>query len=154
MKRYYLAYGSNLYAPQMRYRCPTARLMGTAVIKDYRLLFKESKTGAYLTIEPKQGAEVPVAVWEVKAEDERSLDRYEGYPDYYYKKEFQVTVKGIKSGRLRVRTAFAYILDESRPSGIPSADYVMTCMWGYRKFGFDTKRLLRAVDESKREAEI
>lgn len=154
MKRYYLAYGSNLYAPQMRYRCPTARLMGTAVIKDYRLLFKESKTGAYLTIEPKQGAEVPVAVWEIKAEDERSLDRYEGYPKYYYKKEFQVTVKGIKTGRLRVRTAFAYILDESRAVGIPSIKYLNVCLAGYRKFGFNTRNLFDAYYISRREARI
>ena len=58
MKRYYLAYGSNLYTPQMRYRCPSARLMGTAVIENYKLMFKKSKTGSYLTVEPKQGAEV------------------------------------------------------------------------------------------------
>jgi len=55
MKRYYLAYGSNLYTPQMRYRCPSARLMGTAVIENYKLMFKKSKTGSYLTVEPKQG---------------------------------------------------------------------------------------------------
>ena len=140
MKRYYLAYGSNLYSPQMRYRCPTARLMGTAIIKDYELLFKESKTGAYLTIEPKQGAEVPVAVWEVKAD--------------YYKKEFQVTVKGIKSGRLRVRTAFAYILDESRAVGIPSIKYLNVCLAGYRKFGFNTRNLFDAYYISRREARI
>ena len=67
MKRYYLAYGSNLYTPQMRYRCPSARLMGTAVIENYKLMFKKSKTGSYLTVEPKQGAEVPVAVWQLRA---------------------------------------------------------------------------------------
>ena len=77
-KRYYLAYGSNLNIPQMRHRCPTAKVIGTAEIKDYELLFKGSKTGSYLTIEPKKGAKVPVAVWEVKQRDETSLDVYEG----------------------------------------------------------------------------
>lgn len=62
MKRYYLAYGSNLNVRQMAWRYPTAKAVGTAIIKDYELLFKGSKTGAYLTIEPKSGAEVPVAV--------------------------------------------------------------------------------------------
>ena len=56
MKKYYLAYGSNLNVRQMALRCPTAKPVGTAVIKDYGLLFKGSKTGAYLTIEPKSGA--------------------------------------------------------------------------------------------------
>lgn len=40
MKKYYLAYGSNLNIPQMQYRCPEARIIGTAVIEGYRLLFK------------------------------------------------------------------------------------------------------------------
>ena len=78
MKRYYIAYGSNLNIRQMRIRCPHARVIGTAVIHDYELLFKGSRTGAYLTIEPKKGSEVPVAVWEVTESDEAALDRYEG----------------------------------------------------------------------------
>ena len=50
-KRYYIAYGSNLNVRQMRMRCPSARIIGTSVLKDYELLFKGSKTGSYLTIE-------------------------------------------------------------------------------------------------------
>lgn len=88
MKRYYIAYGSNLNIRQMRIRCPHARVIGTAVINDYELLFKGSRTGAYLTIEPKEGGEVPVVVWEVTESDEAALDRYEGYPVFYYKKKW------------------------------------------------------------------
>ena len=61
-KRYYIAYGSNLNIPQMRMRCPGARITGTSVIEDYELLFKGSKTDSYLTIEPKAGASVPVEI--------------------------------------------------------------------------------------------
>ena len=39
-RRYYIAYGSNLNVKQMKFRCPTARIIGTSVIKDYELLFK------------------------------------------------------------------------------------------------------------------
>ena len=39
-KRYYLAYGSNLNVHQMMYRCPTARIIGTAVI-EMELMNKE-----------------------------------------------------------------------------------------------------------------
>ena len=77
-KRYYIAYGSNLNIPQMRMRCPGARIIGTSVIEGYRLLFKGSRTGSYLTIEPQEGAGVPVAAWAVTEEDEAALDRYEG----------------------------------------------------------------------------
>ena len=154
MKRYYLAYGSNLNINQMRFRCPTARLIGTAVIKDYGLLFRGSKTGSYLTIEPKQGASVPVAVWTIEKEDEEALDRYEGYPAFYYKKEMTVTVTGIRSGKKRVRTAFAYIMHEDRPPGVPTMQYISTCMYGYRSFGFDTEILFDAVRRSRREARV
>ena len=67
MKKYYIAYGSNLNVQQMKFRCPTARIVGTSVIKDYQLLYKGSKTGSYLTIEKKKGGIVPVAIWEVTA---------------------------------------------------------------------------------------
>ena len=75
-KRYYIAYGSNLNIRQMRMRCPSARIIGTSEIPDYELLFKGSRTGSYLTIEPKIGSRVPVAAWEVTVEDELALDRY------------------------------------------------------------------------------
>ena len=91
MKKYYIAYGSNLNVEQMRYRCPDARIVGTSVIPDYQLLFKGSKTGSYLTIEKKKGASVPVAVWEVSEHDEQRLDAYEGYPNFYYKTDMQLT---------------------------------------------------------------
>ena len=64
-KRYYLAYGSNLNVPQMRRRCPGATILGTAKLRGWELLFRGSKTGSYLTIEEREGCEVPVAVWVV-----------------------------------------------------------------------------------------
>ena len=57
MKRFYIAYGSNLNVRQMRMRCPDAVIIGTAFIPDYRLLFKGSKSGNYLTIEPHSRSE-------------------------------------------------------------------------------------------------
>ena len=151
MKRYYLAYGSNLSVQQMRFRCPTARVIGTAVIEDYELLYKGSKTGSYLTIEPKKGAMVPVGVWSVEEADEVALDRYEGYPDFYYKKELQLSIKGIRTGKERLRNAFVYIMHEDRAFGIPTRGYVETCMNGYRTFGFDESFLLEAYKRSMEE---
>lgn len=150
-KRYYLAYGSNLNVPQMRFRCPTARIIGTAEIPDYRLLFKGSKTGSYLTIEPSIGYSVPVAVWEVQETDERNLDRYEGFPTFYYKKDLKLPIKGIKSGKVRVRDAFVYIMHEDRPLGIPSMGYFRVCCDGYDTFGFDPKYLVEAYGISLKE---
>ena len=149
MKRYYLAYGSNLNVRQMKWRCPTAKAIGTAVIKDYELLFKGSKTGAYLTIESKAGAEVPVAVWSVEPADEERLDVYEGFPAFYYKTELELLVRYF-SGKTVLRKAFVYIMHEERPLGLPSSSYVRICLDGYRNFGFNESVLLAALENSRR----
>ena len=150
MKRYYIAYGSNLNVPQMRSRCPHATILGTANLKGWELLFKGSGTGAYLTIEPCEGGTVPVAVWELTEPDEAALDRYEGFPSFYYKKEIKLQYKGIRTGRRRTVTAFAYIMHEERQIGVPSSLYMRTCLEGYDTFYFD-KRVLMAAYEKCRE---
>lgn len=146
-KMYYLAYGSNLNIRQMKYRCPTAKAVGTAVIKDYELLFKGSKTGSYLTIEKCEGDYVPVGVWEVNDEDIRHLDIYEGYPSFYYKTEIEVWLKEF-SGKKRKIKAFVYIMHEERPLGIPSLMYLRTCNEGYTAFGFKVQHLKKALEKS------
>lgn len=147
-KRYYIAYGSNLNLRQMKMRCPGARVVGTSVIEDYELLFKGSKTGSYLTIEKKEGASVPVAVWSVTDEDERALDRYEGFPAFYYKTEMVLPVTGIQSGKVRRRRVFVYIMHEERSLGLPSAHYVAVCRDGYDAFGFGQRYLTDAIQRS------
>lgn len=148
-KRYYAAYGSNLNILQMRYRCPSAKVIGTAEIADYRLLFKGSKTGAYLTIEKQKGSVVPVGIWEVSEADERSLDRYEGFPNFYYKTEMNLDIKGIRTGKIRRRKCFVYIMHEERELALPSRSYVRTCIEGYFNFDFNTKYLKQAIQDSR-----
>ena len=147
-EKFYVAYGSNLNVKQMSRRCPTAIPLGTATLEGWNLLFKGSKSGSYLTIEPKRGEYVPVAVWEVSERDELALDRYEGFPHFYYKKDFEVDVTGIRTGKVRHRKAFAYIMHEDRPLGEPSRYYLNVCAEGYKFFNFDTRRLIQAVNDS------
>ena len=142
--RNYIAYGSNLNVRQMRMRCPSARIIGTSVLKDYELLFKGSKTGSYLTVEKKSGNSVPVAVWEVTAADANAQDRYEGFPNFYYKKELPLPIKGIRTGKIRKRRVFVYIMHADRRIGIPSIPYMQTCIQGYDDFGFDRLVLIDA----------
>lgn len=150
-KRYYLAYGSNLNVRQMMIRCPSARMIGTATIEDYRLMFKGSKTGSYLTIEPEEGCSVPVGVWEVSEADELALDRYEGFPIFYYKKELELPITGIRTGKVRRRKAFVYIMHEDRLLGVPSNMYMRICMEGYMDFGFNYDTLWEAYEYSRQE---
>jgi len=152
-RRYYIAYGSNLHVPQMRMRCPSARVVGTAELHGWRLLFKGSKTGSYLTIEEHDGGTVPVAVWEVTEDAEAALDRYEGFPSFYYKRDMRVEYKGIRTGRRRTVDAFVYIMHEGRPCGVPGDYYVRVCRQGYDTFGFDQEKLTEALRISAEEAE-
>lgn len=151
-KRYYIAYGSNLNVRQMRFRCPSARVMGTAELENRRLLFKGSKTGSYLTVEPCEGRTVPVAVWEVTPGDEAALDRYEGFPHFYYKEETEIDITGIRSRKVRRRKAFVYIMREDSLTGLPSPSYFRTCLEGYRTFGFDEAVLIEALKDSREDA--
>ncbi|MDE6260388.1 MAG: gamma-glutamylcyclotransferase [Oscillospiraceae bacterium] len=144
MKKYYLAYGSNLNREQMRYRCPNARPVGTALLEDWRLIFRGSRSGNYLTIEPCEGASVPVAVWAVTQVDERALDRYEGYPVFYRKETLPITYKGLKTGEERQVTAFVYLMNDGHPAGLPTLRYMATCWMGYQDFAFDPETLLEA----------
>ena len=147
-KKYYLAYGSNLNVRQMQMRCPGAKPVGTAEIKDYRLLFKGSKTGSYFTIEKAVGQTVPVGVWEVVDYHEHQLDRYEGFPTFYYKKEFDVLVDDWKRKKRIKRKAFAYVMHEDHLIGLPSMQYVRTCAEGYDDFGLDADYIVKAVEYS------
>ena len=149
-KRYYIAYGSNLNVRQMKIRCSKAKLVGTATLENHILYFRGSLTGSYLTIEPKIGASVPVAVWEITEIDEIALDRYEGYPNFYYKQDYALQVTSMDKTKETTLDCFAYVMRSDRPIGMPSDYYVYTCLEGYEYFGFDKKILLNTVDKMRR----
>ncbi|WP_312444622.1 gamma-glutamylcyclotransferase family protein [Lacrimispora sp.] len=142
MTKLYIAYGSNMDEEQMVHRCPAASVVGTAVVESHRLLFKGAKNRAYATIEPEEGSHVPVLIWEISREDERRLDRYEGYPKFYYKKELSVLVNG------ETRNAMVYIMDERNPQNKPGNNYYGILARAYLKYGFDDLILKRALEEN------
>ena len=142
----YVAYGSNLNLEQMAYRCSEATIIGKGVVENYALKYRGSKTGAYATIIEEEGKCVPVLVWKISPNDERSLDRYEGFPTFYYKKN--VNVKMANGENLK---AMAYIMfDEARP-GIPSNYYMRTIYEGYIANGLDLNILFESFDENDKE---
>ena len=148
-RKYYLAYGSNLNIDQMAYRCPSAKIEGIATLRDYRLLFRGSGTGAYLTIEPCPGASVPCGVWSISPQDEASLDRYEGFPVFYRKETMRVEIQSEAFAREVLADALVYIMDGNRPLGVPSQTYLHTVGAGYFDFGFDFEPLEDALSYSR-----
>lgn len=149
-KRYYLAYGSNLNMRQMKYRCPTAKPIGTAILHNHTLTFRGSGSGYYLSIDPKIGGKVPVGVWEVTAADEAALDRYEGFPRFYSKDTVTVDVTPLKGGTANTVKAFVYFMNEDSKIGLPSEIYLKICLKGYKDFGFDKRILMRTVQRIRR----
>lgn len=141
-KRLYVAYGSNLNIRQMGQRCPGAKLYGTGVIDNYELQFKGHPNSAFATIAPKEGASVPVAVWEISAANERALDRYEGYPSHYFKQTIPVRLDGEE------RNAMVYIMNLRMGFGMPSPYYYETVYEGYNDCELDTDVLDKAVKDS------
>lgn len=131
----YIAYGSNMVEEQMDHRCPNARLIGMGQLSNHRLEFY-----LHATVERSRahGASVPVAVWEIDADDERSLDRYEGFPTYYTKHRRKVLMDDGSEIE-----GMVYIMNMIRPL-IPHASYYNGIRDAYVKLGigFEIKRVL------------
>lgn len=146
-EKLYLAYGSNLNLEQMKRRCPRAKLMGYAYVEDYRLIFRGSGSGNYLSIEPAPGRMVPCGVFSITANDEKNLDQYEGFPCFYRKKEITTLLNAL-NGDSRIVSAMVYYLPKSCPAGMPTTRYVLTCKQGYADCGFDEAALVKAMTDT------
>lgn len=142
-KKLYIAYGSNLNLNQMKYRCPTAKLVGKGVVEDYELQFKGMPHCSYATIAPCIGKSVPIALWELQPRDEKLLDRYEGYPTHYFKQDIPV-----KMNNGEELNAMVYIMDLNQKFGLPSDSYYDTVHQGYLDCGLDVEVLNEAVNSS------
>lgn len=145
MNKLYIAYGSNLNKEQMAYRCPAARPLGTAILKDWRLVFRGWPGHGVLDIEPYEGGEVPVGIWEITPACEWALNRYEGFPSLYIKRDFLVKI----NGKGHAKKAMAYIMVGGHTIEEPSRTYFNVCKQGYDDFGFDSKPLYDALDLSR-----
>ena len=144
--KYYVAYGSNLDMEQMARRCPDARPYASGILKGYELIYRGSLTGSYATIRKRKGKMVPVGVWCISPADERSLDRYEGYPHFYQKQTVSVA---LESG-LDVE-GMVYIMRRDAKPGRPYQGYVDTLLRGYLDFGLDESYLLESLELNRNE---
>ena len=143
MSKKYIAYGSNLSVEQMKYRCPDAKVIGMAAIKDWKLVFR-----VHATIEPAEGRVVPALIWEIGDRDERNLDRYEGAPSYYRKEDMTVTMTGLDGKNPQEVTAMVYLMNDGHPVRTPMKSYYDVLEEGYTRFGFNTYLLERAFEEA------
>lgn len=130
MKTYfYFAYGSNLNIEQMKQRCPDSIGISTAVLNGWKLVER-----TYADIEEAPGECVNGALYEISDQDLANLDRYEGYPKYYTRKEIMVSDN---SGTYC--KAWVYIMTEEcgkrRDRGCYSERYRKVCSDGAEYWG-------------------
>ena len=88
------------------------------------LCLEELTDNGYLTLEKQLGSYVPVAIFEITKEEERFLDKYEGYPSLYYKIHLSITIKG------KGVMAMVYIMNKGYNYCLPDVSYVEICSKG------------------------
>ncbi|THU77805.1 hypothetical protein K435DRAFT_832371 [Dendrothele bispora CBS 962.96] len=83
------SFGSNLWKKQMQERCPNSRWRGVGLLRDWRWFINAR---GYANIIPSKGDHVYGFLYELDAEDEAVLDRYEGVPNSYEKQVHRVEI--------------------------------------------------------------
>ena len=144
--RVFAAYGVAVNRAEMAKHCPTAKLIGTTELKNYRIAFCGSKADALATIEKTKGGSVPALLWEISPQDEASLERWFGVPELYRKATIKVRRDGAPVD------ALIFILISGKPQNKPSAFYYSTLLEGYRAAGFDADILKAAVQDGDSDA--
>lgn len=139
MNKLYFAYGANLNLESMAYRCPAAKLVGRAIAYGKKRVFRYvadvvKGTGKDL---------VEGALWEITPECEAALDRFEGYPRLYTKK--QVRVWSDADGKYVL--AMIYVMTSpKRPLGAPSKSYFNTISTGLEDVGWGRNQQVRLAE--------
>lgn len=145
-KKIYAAYGSNMNLEQMSYRCPAAKVVGTGIVKDYRLTFRGNSHGV-ANIEHCKDRDVPVVLWEITEVCEETLDVYEGYPSLYEKKTIEVETDN------KIQKAMVYVMAKkyrTMPAS-PTNYYLATIAKGYTDNELDLEVLKKAHLECLKE---
>ena len=135
----YFAYGSNMDWDQMRARCPSARFMGMAELRDHRLAFtrKSEKRGCGVCdVVTDKGKTVWGVVFEVDEVDIGRLDVKEGYQpgrakNAYRRKECHVFMDGDDERPMAVVTYFG---DPQENPPLPNAEYKNLLLSGARRW--------------------
>ena len=133
----YGAYGANLNMANMEVRCPQAKPILGFNLVGYRLVFN----GVADIIKDKD-TKVPIGLWNITKECEKSLDRYEGYPHLYKKIRLKIDVPGFKGQKVMF-----YVM-RRKGVALPPASYFNTIAQGYDDFALDKDYLNWAVHEA------
>lgn len=128
----YAAYGSNMDADQMKFRCPHSPNVGTGWLPGWRIAFGGESIGwegALATIVEDPGEQVYVVLYDVPQEDVARLDDWDGVSMGLYSK-IHVRVQTLEAEQL----AWTYVLNDYE-GGLPSASYLSAMAEAAEKAG-------------------
>ncbi len=126
---------------QMAYRCPKAEVVETVRLEGYRLTFAAAGSGL-ATIFQEEGSHVDGVLWSLTGDCEKSLDLYEGYPDFYDKQE--ITVKN-KAGKEIKAIVYIMTKDYMQNFNPPGRSYLTGILKGCRQNHIPTGPILKAA---------
>jgi hypothetical protein len=117
----YAAYGSNMDADQMKFRCPHSPAVGTGWIEGWRIAFGGESIGwegALATVVEEPLSQVYVVLYDVQQQDEARLDDWDGVSMGLYSK-IHLRVHTLEGENL----AWTYVLNDYE-GGLPSPSYL------------------------------
>lgn len=137
----YFAYGTNMERFWFKKRCPKAKFVSAAVLRDHDVTFARSSSmwgGGTADLKPTPGAVVEGVLWEVSEQDLKALDQYEGVPSDYIRKTVTVETKDGKTHQ-------AHIYFVAQPGGYrpPSKRYMRLLIQGAEEHGLSDEYVRR-----------
>jgi len=129
----YFAYGSNMNQAQMHERCPGAKLLGVAKLKDYMLamtIYSPIRLCGCADVIQSSGDSVCGLLYKLTNEEQKSMDSFEGVPIYYRR----ITIEVHKDGE--VLKAYTYEVINKKDGLKPSKEYLSLIQNAASDFNF------------------
>lgn len=131
----YFAYGHNTNSNEMKDRCPDARHIGHAVLKNFRF-----ELNHFANIVSDDGAETHGVLWNISQKELKELDVDEGLHDHYNRIPVQV-----KFGDKTLQAA-AYIMDPGyHPPDSLNKKYLKLVIEGYKENDLPLEQIKQAI---------
>jgi gamma-glutamylcyclotransferase (GGCT)/AIG2-like uncharacterized protein YtfP len=129
LQLYYFAYGSNMNWEQMRRRCPSAKFVCVASLKNYRFSIPRHsrlRNCGTANIFAETGSEVWGIVYDVSEQELAILD---GFEDGYRRERMLVLASGDSQSSVEV---LVYIAEKEDNVPLPSSEYKQLIVAGAR----------------------
>ena len=130
MTHYYFAYGRNTNLNDMEHRCPGAVRIGNAWIDGYAFKWRSAAD-----IELATDNYVVGVLWALTDEHLASLDRFEGFPMYYFRQRV------IAKTAQQEYVSWAYMLVVQGDESIPKDEYRTALFEGYDQNDLSTDQM-------------